>query len=148
MGKNVLYTNAELRSLIIPMFFSTLLFISVGAADSMMVASLGAESVSGVALVDMVNILLGGMLAALSTGGAVVASQYLGAGRPKDGNDSAKQLLFISELFSITLSLLCIFGKRFSRIKITFFNTLKSRLQILVWLRRFGAGSQKYYKCK
>ncbi len=113
MGKNVLYTNAELRSLIVPLFFSTLLFISVGAADSMMVASLGAESVSGVALVDMVNLLLGGMLAALSTGGAVVASQYLGAGRPKDGNDSAKQLLFISELFSIALSLLCIFGKRF-----------------------------------
>ena len=112
MGKNVIYTNAELRALIVPLFFSTLLFISVGAADSMMVASLGAECVSGVALVDMVNLLFGSMIGALSTGGAVVASQYLGAGRPKDSNDSARQLLFVCEVLSIVLTLLCIFCKR------------------------------------
>ncbi len=114
MQKSVLYTNDELRRLITPMFFSTLLFMSVGAVDSMMVASLGAGSVSGVALVDMVNVLFGSVLFALGTGGAVVASQYIGAGRGKDANDSAKQLLFISVIFSFLLMFFCIFCSRWA----------------------------------
>ena len=46
----------------------------VGMVDTMMVSSAGEAAVSGVALVDMVNYLIITVMAALTTGGAVVIS--------------------------------------------------------------------------
>lgn len=108
----VLFTNKDLRNLIIPLFWTSVLFTSVGVIDSMMVATLGAASVSGVSMVDMINVLLGSMLVALGTGGAVVASQYLGAGRHRDANDSARQLLMLTEFTAICFMFFCLIFKR------------------------------------
>ena len=44
----------------------------------MMLSYTGEASVSGVSLVDMINILIMYVLAALTAGGAVVVSQYIG----------------------------------------------------------------------
>ena len=73
-----LFDNKALATLIAPLIIEQLLTILVGMADSIMVASVGEAAVSGVSLVDQIMVLLINVFAALATGGAVVAGQYLG----------------------------------------------------------------------
>ena len=70
---SVNFTRKDLRKLLIPLVIEQLLAITVGLADSLMVAQVGEAAVSAVSLVDSVNILLINVFAALGTGGAVVA---------------------------------------------------------------------------
>lgn len=102
-----LFSNQDLLRLIIPLIIDHALFITVGAADSMMVASLGENSVSAVSVVDMVNIFIGNIYMALATGGAVVASQYMGAKNHLQARYSAKHLLAVTLVFSFVLLLIC-----------------------------------------
>lgn len=74
-----------------------LLAITIGMADSVMVSNCGEAAVSGVALVDSINVLLINIFSALTTGGAIVASQYLGRQDIKNANIATKQL-FMSTL--------------------------------------------------
>ena len=67
-----------LRRLIIPLVIEQFLLMTVGMADTVMVTTVGESAVSGVSLVDNINTLLLQIFAALSTGGAVIVSQYLG----------------------------------------------------------------------
>ncbi|MBO7327787.1 MAG: polysaccharide biosynthesis C-terminal domain-containing protein [Lentisphaeria bacterium] len=90
-----LFSNRDIFRLVIPLFFEQLLFLLVGSIDVLMVASLGEASISAVSLVDMFNNCIGSIIFALATGGAVVASQYLGAGKILRARESAKQLLAI-----------------------------------------------------
>lgn len=64
----------------------------MGMADTVMVASVGEAAVSSVSLVDNINLLVIQVLAALATGGAVVASQYLGHREPERARHGAAQL--------------------------------------------------------
>lgn len=97
----MLYTNRDLKRLIIPLVFEQLLAILVGMVDTVMIAGVGEAAVSGVSLVDTINILVINITAALSTGGAVVAGHYLGQKDSENASRSAWQLV----LFSICLSL-------------------------------------------
>ena len=67
---NYLFSKKDLRRLIIPLVFEQALAITVGMADTMMISSVGEAAVSGVSLVDMINMLIFSVLAALATGGA------------------------------------------------------------------------------
>ena len=73
-----LFSNRELANLIGPLVIEQLLAVFVGMADSIMVANVGEAAVSGVSLVDNIMILIINIFAALATGGAVVAGQYIG----------------------------------------------------------------------
>lgn len=95
-----LFTGADLRKLIFPLVIEQVLAVSVGMVDTVMISSLGEASVSGVSLVDMINVLIIYLLSALATGGAVVASQFMGARREGDACKSASQLLAVMLLFS------------------------------------------------
>lgn len=103
---NYLFSNTDLRKLILPLVFEQTLAITVGMADTMMISSVGEAAVSGVSLVDMLNVLIFGVLSALATGGAVVASQNLGAGKEKDACKSAKQLLVTTLVFGMVLAVI------------------------------------------
>ena len=74
------FTAKDLRRLVLPLVIEQLLAITVGLSDSLMVAQVGEAAMSAVSLVDTVNVLLVNAFAALATGGAVIAGQYLGRG--------------------------------------------------------------------
>lgn len=105
----MLYTNKDLKKLIIPLVFEQLLTILVGMIDVVMIAVVGEAAVSGVSLVDTVNILIINVTSALATGGAVVAGHFLGQKDPENASRSAWQLLLFAALLSlaITALLLC-----------------------------------------
>ena len=93
-----LFSNRDLRRLIAPMIIEQLLAILVGMSDSIMVASVGEHAVSGVSLVDNIFILLIYLFAALATGGAVVAGQYLGQNNREKARASVNQLILFTAL--------------------------------------------------
>ena len=82
------------------------LAITVGLADTIMVSSCGEAAVSGVSLVDMINVLIINIFAALATGGAVVVAQLLGARDNKRACDAAKQLYLVVTVISLAISAL------------------------------------------
>lgn len=89
-----LFTNASLDRLIWPLVVEQLLSITLGMADVIMVATLGEAAVSGVSLVDNINILINNIFAALATGGAVVCAQYIGRRDEKMVSLTARQLMY------------------------------------------------------
>lgn len=108
----LLFSKKDLRKLIVPLVFEQALAITVGMADTMMVSSVGEAAVSGVSLVDMVNMLIFSVLSALATGGAVVTSQYIGAQKRDEACHSAKQLLYTVSVVSIVIAAAIILAKR------------------------------------
>lgn len=83
-----------------------MLSITVGLADTIMVSSVGEAAVSGVSLVDMLNVLIINIFAALATGGAVVVAQLLGARQNRRACNAARQLYFVVICISVALSAL------------------------------------------
>lgn len=69
-----MFTRRQLRVLILPLIVEQFLAVTIGMADSVMVASCGEAAVSGVSLVDSLNILLINVFSALATGGAIVST--------------------------------------------------------------------------
>lgn len=104
--KQKLFSQKDLNRLIVPLIFEQTLAITVGMADTMMISSAGEAAVSGVSLVDMFNNFIINVLAALSTGGAVVTSQFLGARRREDACRSAKQLIVASGVITVGVTAL------------------------------------------
>ena len=110
--ENRLFSKKDLRKLIIPLILEQTLAITVGMADTMMISSAGVAAVSGVSLVDMFNNLIISVLAALATGGAVVTSQCIGAGRREEACRSARQLVFTEAAITIGISVLVLLFHR------------------------------------
>jgi putative MATE family efflux protein len=102
------FTNKALRKLIIPIFLDQVLIITVGIITAMMLSYAGEAAVSGVSLVDMINMLIIYVLAALTTGGAVVVSQYIGHKDKAQACYAASQLFTISLVISTTLTMIVV----------------------------------------
>lgn len=107
MNEALMFSNRDLRDLILPLVVEQTLLMLVGMADTMMVSAAGEAAVSGVSLVDMLNGLVSTILAALATAGAVVVSQYLGSGDRKKANLAASQLYTATLLVSLVLTAFC-----------------------------------------
>ncbi|HIX90389.1 MAG TPA: MATE family efflux transporter [Candidatus Agathobaculum pullicola] len=95
-----------MKKLIWPLVLEQVLSITVGLADTIMVSSVGEAAVSGVSLVDMLNVLIINIFAALATGGAVVVAQLLGARQNRRACNAARQLYFVVICISVALSAL------------------------------------------
>ena len=76
--------------------------------DTMMVSSAGEAATSGVSLVDIINVLIINIFAAVATGGAVVASQYLGQKRKDRACQSADQLILVTGVVALVIMTLSI----------------------------------------
>ncbi len=90
----MLFSNRDLKKLIIPLIIEQVLALTIGIFDTMMVSQCGQSAVSGVSIVDGLNVLIINIFSALATGGAVVCSQYIGKKDEEMACHSAKQLLF------------------------------------------------------
>lgn len=102
------FSGSYLWHLIFPLLISTMLASAVGIVDTLMISSLSESCISGVSLVDQINVLLINVFAALATGGAVVTSQLLGAGKDETAHQSAKQLIVSGFVISLFLTVLLI----------------------------------------
>lgn len=101
-----MFTNKDLRNLIIPLFIEQFLLMFVGIADTFVVSFASEADVSGVSLVTSFNTVLIFLFTALSSGGAVIISQYIGNRDNKTASQASSQLLLISIIISFVMSAL------------------------------------------
>ena len=105
---NRLFSNRQLLRLILPLVIEQALNILVGLADGVMVSTAGEAAISGVSLVDMINTVVLTLFLGLATGGAVVASQYLGARKHHDAQKSVGQLTLMAAVIGTAFGALCL----------------------------------------
>ncbi len=105
-NSGLLFDGRYLRSLIIPLVAETLLGVTIGMADTIMVSSAGEAAVSGVSLVDSIGSLYVFLVTAFATGGAVVCSQYLGRKDYGNASSAARQLVMLSFFVFLALGIL------------------------------------------
>lgn len=106
LEKKRFFTNRDLFSLFLPLTIEQGLEYTVGMAASMMVAQVGEAAVSGVSLVDFVMALIISIFAALATGGAVIAGQYLGRKETDNAKKAANQLVKASFVLALIITVL------------------------------------------
>ena len=99
-----MFTNKQLKQMIIPLFLEQFLVMLVGIADTFVVSYAGEAAVSGVSLVNQFNTIFIYLFTALASGGAVVISQYIGHNDQDETVKSSSQLLMFSTLFSIVIA--------------------------------------------
>lgn len=100
-----MFSDRDLKNLIIPLFLEQLLMALVGVADVFVIGFVGEAAVSGVSLVNSFNTIFINLFTALAAGGAVVISQYIGKQDSGHAGKSAAQLLAASVFFSVLISI-------------------------------------------
>ncbi len=112
-----LFSGKQLRQLIFPLVVEQILAVFMGMADTIMVASCGEEAVSGISIVDTINVLLIGLFGAMAAGGSVVAAQYIGRKDKKNVARAAGQLfLAIGGLSIFLMTVTLIFNQQLLRL--------------------------------
>ena len=99
-----MFSNKDLKNLIVPLFLEQLLIALVGIADVFVIGFVGEAAVSGVSLVNSFNTIFLNLFTALASGGAVVISQYIGHKDKEHAGQAASQLLTASVILSVAIS--------------------------------------------
>ena len=108
-----LFSGKDLKKLIVPLIIEQTLAMTVGMADTMMIATRGEAAMSGVSIVDSIAVLMIGLFSALATGGAVVASQFIGHKDVKKACRAANQLVVaMGSMALIIMAIALIFNKQ------------------------------------
>lgn len=107
-----LFSNGDLRRLIVPLVVDQVLVRTVGMVDTIMISSVGEAAISGVSLVDMINMLINAVFAAIATGGAVIASQYLGHRERDKACEASSQLMLVTLLSALIITALTLLTRR------------------------------------
>jgi putative MATE family efflux protein len=97
------WKGAGLWRLLVPLIVEQVFGVTIGIADTLMVASVGEHAVSGVSLVDSINVLLIIAFGALATGGSVVVSQYIGRRDERRSRTASLQLMYVTTAVSLLL---------------------------------------------
>lgn len=107
-----LFTNKALAFLIIPIVVESALSMSLGMIDGLMASyaksGAGDNILTAITGVDQIANLITQLFTAFSVGGAVITSQFLGAGKTEEANKSAKQLVVIMLLAALAVTGLCL----------------------------------------
>lgn len=100
-----MFSNKQLKDMILPLLMEQFLLMLVGLADTMVVSYAGEAAVSGVSLVNSFNTIFLNLFTALASGGAVVVSQYIGRRDMKMASKSSSQLLMAATVFAVVVSI-------------------------------------------
>lgn len=100
-----MFSNKQLKAMILPLFAEQFLLMLVGLSDTVIVSYAGEAAVSGVSLVNSFNTIFLNLFTALAAGGAVVVSQYIGREERGTASRAVSQLLMISIVFSVAVSI-------------------------------------------
>ena len=100
------FSRQDLIRLIVPLLLEQLLMMLIGISDTFFASYAGEAAVSGVSLVNSFNTVFIYLFTALSSGGAVVISQYVGGRAPDKAGEAASQLLSISVVSSLVIAVL------------------------------------------
>ena len=103
-----MFSNRDLARLLVPLIIEQVLTAFMGTVDTVMVSTISSAAVSGVSLVDSINTLMLYIFAALSTGGTIVCSQYLGRRDVEGANNAARQVLLAVLVLSTAITVLCV----------------------------------------
>ena len=101
-----MFSRKDLRQLLLPLMAEQALAMTIGMADTVMVASCSEAAVSGVSLIDSMNAVFLWLFPALATGGGVVLAQYIGRGEEDNARRSVGQLALLLVGFSLMISIL------------------------------------------
>lgn len=107
-----MFSKKQIFNILWPLLVEQLLTVLVGMIDVLMVASLGEDAVSGVALVDSLNLLFIQMLFALTAAGTVAAARFFGARDYERLGKTFGQLLFITVSFTAVIMIIMVIGRR------------------------------------
>ena len=103
-----IFSSSNLIAILIPslaeQFFTTL----VGLVDTLMVSYAGEAAVGGVSLVNQLAFLFIFVLSALSGGGGIVVSQYLGRNDKENADKAAGQFFLVSFFFGLLIMAICL----------------------------------------
>lgn len=110
--EDLLFSRQALVKLMIPLILQQVLNVTVGTIDTMMVAYAGEAAVSGVSLVNTLDVLLVIFFTALIGGGSVVVAQALGQQNERSIRDAAKQLLYIATAVAMALTVVVLSLRR------------------------------------
>ena len=103
-----LFSRDDLKKLYIPILIEILLTVSVGVADTMMVSQAGETAVSGVSCFNTIQNFLIALFSAFATGGSVVVGQMLGMKNIDRAKNAVKDLMYLTILVSVLLSIVFI----------------------------------------
>ena len=110
--KNLMFSNHDLKLLLLPLIIEQILNSIMGMADTMMVSNVGSTAISAVSLVDSINNLVVQMFSAMAVGGTIVCSQYLGREDKEGCNKAARQVFLSMLVISIAITILCIIVRK------------------------------------
>lgn len=114
-----LFSNRDLRLLLIPLIIEQLLNSFMGMTDTMMISNVGSAAISAVSLVDSINNLVIQVFSAMAAGAAIICSQCLGRGDEKQCNEAARQV-FLSMLVISTGLMIILIGCREPLLNVVF----------------------------
>lgn len=96
-----IFPKNKLKSLIYPLLLDQFFNVLVGMVDTIMVSSVGEAAVSGVSLVDTLNMFFLMIFSGLATGGAIICAQSIGEMKHQKAREYGNQLLLVTGFFAI-----------------------------------------------
>jgi len=99
-----MFTKKQLFAIIVPLILQSILSVTIGMVDSMMVSNKGEEAFAGVSLVGSLDVVLITLFNALTAGGSVVLAQAMGRGDRDHSCEAAKQLIYSATIVASAIS--------------------------------------------
>lgn len=105
-SNKLLFTKKDIAVILIPLILQSILSVTIGMVDSLMVSNKGEDAFAGVSLVNSLDTVLITLFSALTTGGSVVLAQAMGRGDRDKACDAAKQLIYAASFVAAVITTL------------------------------------------